>query len=603
MSTYNSYDTYGNVSKVTRSGTAVDGSDYTDVQANQILEHNYDNTSGYFVHWKKNGLWANNAVISTWDNRFGKILTQTDINSLTTTNHYDDFGRLKQAESSIAPTQYIIYQWCSSCAGKSVYSVTTVQDGTPTVITAYNRLGKALKNTVTNFQNNVTANQQTIESFAYDGLGRLTTHTMPHFSGDTPGIETLSGYDVLNRATIKTVNNFPQSYITTYTFSGLDTSLSVDAGSDGTLSMARTYNALNQLISSTDANSNSTYFHYDANGNAIVIKDVLESVISAHYDGFNNKQWFDDPNLGRRDFRYNGLGQLRWQNDANSDEIRFDYDSLGRQTKRYVNNSTHATWTYDTRKKGVLSALGGTDVNKNYFYDAQLRVTKESSEIHNQVITREFDIEYAYDSHYGRVKGISYPSGEVLAYQYDQYGYALSDVNHNDNSIYRTVNSLNAQGKITEHQLGNGLYNITQFARSGEMSRVCVANGTTCGNSLDDIHYEMYDNFGNLKTVNNIVNDIAETFVYDNLHRLDSATRKAGGISPEFTPTATVDYDYDAAGNLLRKSDYASNYNYVGTGTSTGGPNAVKSVTKNNGSQVSFSYDNNGNLTSGDGLA
>ena len=606
VSTYNTYDGYGNLTKVTRSGNAVAGTDYTDVQSNQILEHNFADSNGYFVNWQRNGLWANNAVTHTWDTRFGKMLTQVDINSLTLTNHYDAFGRITQVDSSNSPTLDMIYQWCSDCATNSVYSLTSMQDGAPTVVEAFNRIGQTLHKTSQSFANNATTNQLTIERFAYDALGRLTTHTLPHFSWETASTETMGSYDVLSRATTKTVNNLPQDYTTTYTFSGLTTSITVNAGGDGVRSMARTYNALNQLISSTDANSNATYFHYDANGNAIFIMDVLGNIISAQYDGLNNKLWFDDLNFGRREFRYNALGQMRWQDDANSDEIRFDYDGLGRQIKRYVNDTTHATWTYDTRKKGVLSSLNSNAVNKDYYYDAQVRVVRETSEIHNQLTTREFNVGYSYDAYYGRVKGISYPSGEVVATQYDQYGYETANIDYLNNAIYRTVNSLTSQGKVKQQQLGNGLYNIASFARSGEMSRVCVNNSTTCGgsNSLDEIYYSSYDNFGNLKTVINVINEITESYVYDSLQRIGSATRAASGvISPEFSPTATIDYDYDAAGNLTLKGDYASAYSYANNGTLTGGPNAVKSVTKLNGSQVNFTYDDNGNLTAGDGLS
>ena len=52
-------------------------------------------------------------------------------------------------------------------------------------------------------------------------------------------------------------------------------------------------------------------------------------------------------------------------------------------------------------------------------------------------------------------------------------------------------------------------------------------------------------------------------------------------------------------GNLLSKSDYASQYDY--TNGATGGPNAVKRVLRS-GSWKIFSYDARGNMTRGDGL-
>jgi len=105
-----------------------------------------------------------------------------------------------------------------------------------------------------------------------------------------------------------------------------------------------------------------------------------------------------------------------------------------------------------------------------------------------------------------------------------------------------------------------------------------------------------HDGFGNLKTVDittgNIGNQhsFSESYSYDVLHRL--ATNAVNGIT-------TINYSYDAVGNLLSKSDYATSYDYS-NGT-TGGPNAVKRVYRS-GSWRTFSYDARGNMTKGDGL-
>ncbi|MDR7123166.1 RHS repeat-associated protein [Rheinheimera soli] len=67
-----------------------------------------------------------------------------------------------------------------------------------------------------------------------------------------------------------------------------------------------------------------------------------------------------------------------------------------------------------------------------------------------------------------------------------------------------------------------------------------------------------------------------------------------------------MSYSYDAVGNMLSKSDYGSGYQYGNSTKNLGGnagPNAVRQVTKSGGSVVNFSYDNEGNLISGDGLA
>ena len=88
----------------------------------------------------------------------------------------------------------------------------------------------------------------------------------------------------------------------------------------------------------------------------------------------------------------------------------------------------------------------------------------------------------------------------------------------------------------------------------------------------------------------------SETYTYDKLMRLTSATR-AGGV------VGAVTYDYDGVGNFRYKSDYSTTiadaYLYTG-GSCGGGPNAVKRITLapavGSGTRT-LCYDPNGNLT------
>lgn len=67
----------------------------------------------------------------------------------------------------------------------------------------------------------------------------------------------------------------------------------------------------------------------------------------------------------------------------------------------------------------------------------------------------------------------------------------------------------------------------------------------------------------------------------------------------------TVDYDYDALGNITIKDDYATDYQYGRQGRSNAakaGPHAVLSIDKVGQRIVSdFCYDANGNVVAGDG--
>lgn len=113
---------------------------------------------------------------------------------------------------------------------------------------------------------------------------------------------------------------------------------------------------------------------------------------------------------------------------------------------------------------------------------------------------------------------------------------------------------------------------------------------TSSSSILQDLNYE-YDSVGNITSVVSR-SDIAEhsttTYIYDDLYRLLSASTTNASSSGYVR-----DYSYNAIGNITYKSDQGS-YLYQGDiGGSYANPHAVTSV---NG--VTYTYDNNGNLTS-----
>lgn len=159
--------------------------------------------------------------------------------------------------------------------------------------------------------------------------------------------------------------------------------------------------------------------------------------------------------------------------------------------------------------------------------------------------------------------------------------------------MYKNITEFDIFGNGSQNTLGNGLTENTAYSnKSGQMLLKTIAKNNS---NIMNIDYSAYDGFGNLKAVDittgNIGNQhsFSETYDYDALHRLES--NAVNGIS-------TINYSYDAVGNLLSKSDYATQYDYENG--ATGGPNAVKRVYR--GGWKSFGYDTRGNMTSGDGL-
>ncbi|GIU13210.1 hypothetical protein [Shewanella morhuae] len=104
---------------------------------------------------------------------------------------------------------------------------------------------------------------------------------------------------------------------------------------------------------------------------------------------------------------------------------------------------------------------------------------------------------------------------------------------------------------------------------------------------------------GNLARQENAITRFAEDYRYDELMRVDNSTKTING-----TTYAPVNYDYDAAGNVVVKDDYGSSYLYGNASKSLGGnagPNALRQFIRG-GSTSTFTYDNNGNRLTGDGV-
>lgn len=69
-------------------------------------------------------------------------------------------------------------------------------------------------------------------------------------------------------------------------------------------------NAKGEVLSITDAMSNTVIYAYDPVGNLIRTTDLSNNVVSMSYDIRGNKKRQSDPNMGVWNYTYNALDQL-----------------------------------------------------------------------------------------------------------------------------------------------------------------------------------------------------------------------------------------------------------------------------------------------------
>jgi YD repeat-containing protein len=164
-----------------------------------------------------------------------------------------------------------------------------------------------------------------------------------------------------------------------------------------------------------------------------------------------------------------------------------------------------------------------------------------------------------------RVSTVAYPSGLTVAYGYNATGYQSQLKNAATSQVYWTANARDAEGHLTQATAGNGLVTAQSFeATTGRLLGIV----TGAGGAVQNFAYT-YDTLGRLASRSDGNAAIAETFGYDALSRLTSATVN---LTP--TPLAKT-FAYDAIGNLTAKSDVGT-YSYPAPGGVR--PHAVSSI-------------------------
>ncbi|WP_444900367.1 RHS repeat-associated core domain-containing protein [Microbulbifer sp. VAAC004] len=578
------YNSHGLPTKVT---TSAEGEAKT-----RVVETTAFSGDGYFPKTVKNVL--GHTVTTETNAKFGQPDSITDGNGLTTRFSYDAFGRTTKvtAPSALglkaAPDSFTALQWCNSGCSRApgaVFKTIQQQAGMPEQVTYHDQLGRVIRTEVQAFD----GSDWIAQTVTYNALGQTTFESVPHYasSGTSYGTRYLD-YDTFGRALHKTVNQTNgQQLDVTYTHeqdSGFTTDILVNGRT-----MSRTYNGLQQLTETVDALSGTTRYAYDGAGNPIVLRDASSNRITAKYNALGQKEWVDDPNMGSKSFTYTGFGEVETEIDGNLDITSFTYDRLGRMESRSVNGTEEASWKYDSAAngKGLLARESRSDTSytRNYSYDALSRPYKVTTAIDGE----DFVTQSHFDSNYGRLKGLSYPSGLTLQYSYNSSGYQFRTSNAASGYTYREITQMDAWGEWEFASVAAGNYTIGRsfYSETGQMA------GTTFDSLVQNhqgIAYS-YDSFGNLtEQVVQLPSKTpalnVENHYYDALNRLDYSTRTDG---------PNIDYDYDAIGNLLKKDDFASSYSY--TGGSNGGPSAVKSVRLIDGGTKTYGYDQNGNRT------
>lgn len=568
------YDAYGNkTSELITAGTKADGSE----PQTRTNRSTYDvrgrylktttNTLGDAATYVYNGTTADSVtgLITT--------VTLTDVNSRTLTKTSDRWGRPISELTPDGVLMQFSYQRCSGggCAPFSDgYLLTTKsKPGTPTENVIIDKFGRTVGNQLIGFDGTVI-----ISAKEYDAYGRPVKDYDPSYASLSVYFTEVR-YDKFGRVIAQVNPNHGETLVDflgfeTLTIDPLENQTSVVVDALGLQSVV-TDSLSNQLNFVYDASGNLLKSYVSGNGTEIVRTQLI-------YDDYGRKTTSIDLDKGTWKYTYNAFGELLSQTNANSQSTFFYYDTLGRQVRQTEPEGT-SCWVYGTKaakNAGLLVAekrfdtivndcsAAGAAHQKTTSYDELGRLKSTTTTIGASSYTSSAN----YDT-LGRVSEQSYPENLLtVVNHYNASGYLYKRTDKSTGKAYQTIEQMNAKGGVEKVIYGNGTEELTAYdAESGWVSDIQLKNA---GGMLHHLEYK-FDSVGNLFYRNHQLaaasTAFAETYNYDDLYRLDERTISfpPGDIilpSDFKVPKSTL--QYDDFGNITSKTGVGT-YSYDAT--------------------------------------
>ena len=396
---------------------------------------------------------------------------------------------------------------------------TTYPDNSTTQ-TAYNSLGQQVTTTDTLIR-------QT--SYQYDPDGHVTQASYPDNTNeqtvydnngnrtqffDRTGVQTIYTYDALNRLT--------QS----------------QRGSNANAATINktSYDAIGQVLTTTDPNNNVTTYAYDDAGRRSTVTDALSHVTTFGYDAVGNQTSVLDANSNTTSYTYDNANRRTQVTYPDGKFETTGYDALGRVTSRTDAKGLTTQYGYDAlgRLTSVTDALNQVT---SYGYDeVGNRITQTDANTHSTG--------YNYDQR-GRRTQRTLPMGQTESYTYDAAGNVLTRTDFNGKTTTYTYDAANRLLTKTPDASFNAPPVVYTYNSHGQRFTMTDASGTTTWNGYDNnghptsigrplgqvgvgISYT-YDKAGNLTQISG---QTTVNYGYDALNRLSTVQESSTGIAP-----------------------------------------------------------------------
>jgi len=396
----------------------------------------------------------------------------------------------------------------------------------------------------------------TSETWSFDAEGRQIAHT------DPAGRVTEYDYDALGRqVSVRFIGELDES--------GNDLDPSDNTQTD-TL-----YDAIGRVTATVDERDNVTLFEYDdacgCSGRRSKTIDALLNETTFRYDLNGNQVAVVDANGHETTFEYDALNRPTRTTFHDGTFTETIYDALGRKTATIDPEANRTDFVYDALGRLVevlqpdLAGASGVGGRPSTFYRYDSRGNQTEQTDAEGRTTR-----YEYDALGRRIKRIL-PGGEEETYQYDTVGNLIAKV---DFAGYTTTFGYDDMNRLIEETADPTHPSLLLAHAPSRIEHAYDAIGNRLHSSLFTTHSSAAYR--------------TESYTYDTRNRLTTKT----------VPEGTLQYSYDAAGNLLSTS--SANPDGVDNSYGYDALNRLQSVNDNRQpfalSLTSYTYDDVGNL-------
>ncbi len=573
------YDTYGNLKTS------------TDPNGNTSMVF-YDTTYTFptRIRYPSTGGGTTHEVEMDYDDRYGTITDSWDENDNHTQYAYDEFGRLMDVY--YPDGGHTEYEYYDATFPRRVHK--SVKESGSSYIDTYqyfDGLGRPVQAISYGHNNKLVVNTN-----EYDEMGRNYRNNGPFYASGSP------------RYPISPPVVYPYTE-TTYDDRGRPSTITKADGEYGTVSAFFSYQGLSTIITDADGKDKTTkkdylgrilqvieegnlhtYYDYNAAGDLLAVEDSAGNITEINYDTLGRKKNMDDPDMGYWTYTYDANGNLTTQTDAKSQVKTFYYDELNRLEEENYSSDYPIVYTYDQGINGIGQLYKVTKENlppqidtytRYDEYDAMGRVREVTKWING---SGTFTTGYNYDLS-GKVTKITYPDAYEVDYAYYPGNNLLYTATGSDSEEYAKITYYTPSGQISTLNHGNGVTTwYTYDSRSMRLKGI-----QTRDKNFNIIQYKdyQYTPAGDIDTIIDTHNNRTFVYSYDNLHRL---------IEERTNSAITASYAYNNIGNITSKSMGTDNFNF--TSYHAAHKHAVQNISLN-GSPYNYTYDDNGNMTSG----